>query len=319
MKKIAALILAALMCCMSMVGAMSDEEETNSTNVTEVMTEEGERTERKGLNIGGFSISLDQNRHLTLTYCPEGGQPMGITLGRSEEGIETEIRAGLMGAEISTRQGEDNTTAVSVNLFRQPPVTAVVLSRTGIMMLGRPVQITAVCEPEGSVQDVTWISSNPNVAEVDETGLVTAKDYGTCTVTAVSANGVSAECSVIVNKSNTITRHFTWGEEWPFLIQDTYTMEVDGLTGEIVSYEGRQYSQDTGFLRLISNDGIRVTNVQKDYVEFESTYSVKVGVNGEKLNVNVSLMSSTCSFRMDNQGNLKKISGSNADLMTFCR
>ncbi len=301
MKKIIAMILAVLLCSMSVISALSD------------------GAERKILNIGAFSFSVDQNRHLKVTFSPNNDREMEISWDAAASELATEIRVGLLSAGISARPDENNATAISVSLFRQPAVTAVTLSRSSIIMMGQPVKITAVCEPEGSSQEVVWTSSNPNVAAVDPDGTVTPKGYGTCRITAESANGLSASCSVAVNKSNTVTKHFTWGEEWPFLIQDTFTLEVDGLTGQIVSYDAQQYSQDMGGLRLISNDGIQVTDVQKDYVEFQSTYSVKVGISGKRLNVSMSLLSSTCSFRMDNQGNLRKISGSNSELMDWCR
>ena len=43
-----------------------------------------------------------------------------------------------------------------------------------------------------------WLSSNPEVATVDENGLVTAQGTGSATITALASNGQAVRCTVIV-------------------------------------------------------------------------------------------------------------------------
>ncbi|UYZ37288.1 Ig-like domain-containing protein [Clostridium beijerinckii] len=57
-------------------------------------------------------------------------------------------------------------------------------------------QLTATTTPAG-VQ-VTWTSSDSNVATVDSTGKVTGVKEGTCTITATTADGLTATCAVTV-------------------------------------------------------------------------------------------------------------------------
>ena len=82
------------------------------------------------------------------------------------------------------------------------PVHSVVLDRTSIE--GKPgdtVQLTATVAPENATdKTVTWTSSNPEVAMVDESGLVTLVADGKATVTVASAEKaeVSAVCEVTV-------------------------------------------------------------------------------------------------------------------------
>lgn len=47
---------------------------------------------------------------------------------------------------------------------------------------------------------ITWTSSNKNIATVDSTGKVTAKNLGKCTIKAKCANGSTKSCTIIVNK-----------------------------------------------------------------------------------------------------------------------
>lgn len=63
--------------------------------------------------------------------------------------------------------------------------------------VGETQQLTATTEPSGST--VTWTTSDPNVAIVSTSGLLTAISSGTATITA-SANGVSATVTLTVVK-----------------------------------------------------------------------------------------------------------------------
>ena len=53
---------------------------------------------------------------------------------------------------------------------------------------------------------VTFTSSKPSIVSVDsETGMVTAHNTGTATITATSASGITAQCSVNVRSANVLT------------------------------------------------------------------------------------------------------------------
>ncbi len=55
--------------------------------------------------------------------------------------------------------------------------------------------------PVNSRQEaVTWTSSDPGVAAVDERGIVTAVAPGEATVTGTSESGLTAECTVTVTE-----------------------------------------------------------------------------------------------------------------------
>lgn len=60
------------------------------------------------------------------------------------------------------------------------------------------LQLNAVLAPEGADGTVVWTSSNPEVASVDQSGLVTAVFEGTATITAAVGSSLSATCSVTV-------------------------------------------------------------------------------------------------------------------------
>ena len=67
--------------------------------------------------------------------------------------------------------------------------------------VGKSFTITATVKPDNAWnRTVTWSSSDPSIATVDENGTVTAIAKGEAIITAESADGVKAECKVTVEK-----------------------------------------------------------------------------------------------------------------------
>ncbi len=78
------------------------------------------------------------------------------------------------------------------------PATDVTLSESSLVLdVGETAQLTAAVVPEGTTDKLVWSSSNPDVATVDESGLVTAVGPGRTVITA-TAGAVKAECAVTV-------------------------------------------------------------------------------------------------------------------------
>lgn len=83
------------------------------------------------------------------------------------------------------------------------PATSVALNKTETTLeVAVQDQLTATVLPEDATdKTVTWTSSDPTIATVDENGLVTAVAAGTATITATTADGtnLTAQCAVTVN------------------------------------------------------------------------------------------------------------------------
>lgn len=63
---------------------------------------------------------------------------------------------------------------------------------------GEQYQLNAKIFPDPTSSKIIWESSNEAVATVDNTGLVTAKEHGSVTITAKTDNGLSAACAISV-------------------------------------------------------------------------------------------------------------------------
>lgn len=78
-------------------------------------------------------------------------------------------------------------------------VESINISQTSATLVrNNTLKLSTTSLPAGVDQSVTWSSSDPTVATVSAFGLVTSLKAGTATITATSANGVTASCEVTV-------------------------------------------------------------------------------------------------------------------------
>lgn len=79
--------------------------------------------------------------------------------------------------------------------------------------VGKTIQLTAVVTPSTANQTVNWSSSDPNIASVDNNGVVTGKVVGTVTITATTQDGTksdTAQVTVVAAGSGTTTHNITF-------------------------------------------------------------------------------------------------------------
>ena len=81
-------------------------------------------------------------------------------------------------------------------LFIRIPAQSILLPQSVWIPLGGQLQLQAQCVPASSTDEILWRSDDETVLHVDETGLATAAGSGVATVTAYSAQGISASCTV---------------------------------------------------------------------------------------------------------------------------
>lgn len=80
------------------------------------------------------------------------------------------------------------------------PASSVKMSHTKFAMVagGEDFELSAAISPENSTESLTWQSSNPDIADVSENGVVTALSKGTAKITARTGSGKTATCTVTV-------------------------------------------------------------------------------------------------------------------------
>ncbi len=103
---------------------------------------------------------------------------------------------------IATSEDSPAVTAVC-NITVNIPVTTIALDETSkTMYVGQSQRLSYLLLPtNASNNNVTWISTNPSVATVDKTGLVSAKSVGTTAIILKTLeNGQSVYCNITVRQ-----------------------------------------------------------------------------------------------------------------------
>ena len=145
---------------------------------------------------------------ITATVKPEDAFNRTVTWSSSDPSIATVDENGTVtaiakGEAIITAESADGVKA-ECKVTVEKKVAAIELSESEkTVFVGDTFTITATVKPEDAFnRTVTWSSSDPSIATVDENGTVTAIAKGEATITAESADGVTAECKVTVEKKD---------------------------------------------------------------------------------------------------------------------
>ena len=116
-------------------------------------------------------------------------------------GVLTTVSAGTAILTVKTSEGgfTDNCTVTVIQ--GTAPVSGVSLDKEALRLrVGGTYELFAAIQPvDAANKGVTWTSSSTSTATVDSYGKVTAKDAGTCTITAMTKDGnFKAVCTVTV-------------------------------------------------------------------------------------------------------------------------
>lgn len=111
-------------------------------------------------------------------------------------GILTPKSPGTATITATTAGGATGTQKVTV----VNTATKISLSNSSMTVArGSTKQLTATTTPSPTSSNITWSSSDTNVATVDQNGNVTGIGVGSATITVSTDNGYSATCSITVN------------------------------------------------------------------------------------------------------------------------
>jgi len=159
------------------------------------------------------SVEVGQTLELNATVNVSGGASKAVTWSSSDsdlaevdaDGVVTGKAEGnvIITATSTADSSKSDSVDVAVIAAGSSPVTGVsVTPENPSISAGDTVQLSAVVEGSAGVsQEVTWESSNGDVATVDASGLVTGVSNGTATITASStvdaSKSGSAEVTVV--------------------------------------------------------------------------------------------------------------------------
>lgn len=161
-----------------------------------------------GVSLNKTSLSMTKNdtEVLVATITPSNATNMLVNWSSDNESVATVDSEGMVKAvgggtatiTVTTADG-GKTATCSVSVYS--PVISVSLDRTSAeLKVGDKLTLKAVINPgDASDKAVTWSSSKPTVASVDENGKVTAIAIGTATIKVTTKDGgKTAICNVVV-------------------------------------------------------------------------------------------------------------------------
>ena len=164
--------------------------------------------EPASIQVSPATLSLTEGETATISakVLPEDARYDGISWSSSNTGVAT-VQNGLVkavapgNATITAKAGEVSGTASVAVKAKIIAVTGVSLDKTSLTLTEGDTQtLKATVSPDNaSDKSVTWTSSAPTVATVDDTGKVTAVKAGEATITVKTKDGgKQATCALTV-------------------------------------------------------------------------------------------------------------------------
>ena len=182
---------------------------------------------------GNIELAKGKSQKLTVTVFPEdatnkkvewtSSNPDVVTVNAS--GAAMAKKVGTATVTCRTLDGSDLSASVKITVFQS--VTGVKPDTTrSVITEGKTTSLTVTVLPaDATNKGVTWTSSDHSVATVSQTGIVTAKSAGNCTITATSKDGSEkkANFQVVVEPkipldATTFTRSGYFGYYYEFAI-----------------------------------------------------------------------------------------------------
>jgi hypothetical protein len=155
-----------------------------------------------------LTLNSGENQTLTVQILPEGAEgslswsSSDETVAVVEDGVVTAVNGGTATITCTAANG---TLRDSCQVTVLQSVSRIVLRASARLTPGAVLQLEAQVLPATATnRDVLWESSNPQVATVSQTGLVTALEEGTTEITCTSVDGsqITASCLITVGAAN---------------------------------------------------------------------------------------------------------------------
>lgn len=277
------------------------------------------------LNMTSMDLIIGQNQTLQATISPSTASGQTLVWSSTipsvaavnQSGKVTAVSEGTTIISVSTEDGKEMATCTVTVRFQH--VESISLDKPNLQMyVGKTATLVATVSPsDANNPSVTWTSSNPEVATVNESGVVTALTEGSTTITVSSVDGnKTATCVVSVAEfipSSTprdLTlavslptggRYFLQKDDLQYVNLDNYIVEglyVVGLSAFIVALNDAStnrvcYDAANTFFHLPDGDqGVAIS------ARFYDINSALTSFGGEALKTG----SSTCYYWTSEKG-----------------
>ena len=154
------------------------------------------------------SVEKGETLQLTATVSPEDATDKSVSWSSSDENVATVDADGLVTAvaagDVTITATTSGNQSADIKLTVTVATTGVTIKAEGdatTIYEGQTLQLTATVSPDDATdKTVTWSSSDEAVATVNADGLVSAVATGETSITAKTADGLTADYAVKVEK-----------------------------------------------------------------------------------------------------------------------
>ena len=188
--------------------------------------------EKIELYIDNEILQKGESKRLEVKIYPEEASDHKVNYSSSNSNIVSvdnngNIKGIQSGNATINVKSEENNVEAQINIEVYSKVTEIILDQKEIyMQIGDTFKINGVVEPnDANEKEILYASKNNDILDIDENGIITAKQIGESTIVASSKenSGIKSECKVIVvRKMEDSEIHF----ESPLRVE---SLEVSGL------------------------------------------------------------------------------------------
>lgn len=193
----------------AVITAKANDGSNKSATFTVTVTKKVIKVTKISLSASTLLTKVGYTKKITATVTPTNADNREVTWSSSAPTVASVDQSGNITAKsvgnatitVTAKDGSGVTATCWVNVT-DIKVTGITLNKTTLnIKTGATEQLTAKVQPTDATNSkVTWSSNEPTVAEVDQTGMITAKKEGSAviTVTAQDGSGKTATCQVNV-------------------------------------------------------------------------------------------------------------------------
>ena len=250
------------------------------------------------LNETEIELFEDEGKMLKATVTPTDATDKTVTWTTSNNQVATVSTNGLVigvkeGSTTITCTANDNSgvkATCTVTVKKKPvPVSQIILNKTTLTLEKfKDYQLTATIKPDNATnKGVTWTTDNAQVADVTNTGLITALAEGSATITctAIDGSGVKATCIVTVTPRQVLVTDISLNKTEITLYESekeqiTATLSPDNATVKTVTWTSNNKNvatvSENGLVEAITEGSAIITCTAIDGSGVKATCTVTV-------------------------------------------
>jgi uncharacterized protein YjdB len=212
------------------------------------------------LSPASLTVSIGSSTQLEATIAPANASNKNITWTSNNTAVAVSatgmVTASSIGTAIITATTADGgkTATTTITTTSQVFVSSITVSpTTATIAMGNQQQLTATISPaNASNKNMTWTSSNTNVATVSSLGMVTAVAQGTCTITVTTQDGNKNAIAAITIGPYPVSK-----------IISTCDSNTDWTSASTVTVNSTDKKEGTASLQSVGSIGTTTTDFKK--------------------------------------------------------